>query len=210
MKHEPNYEWEDSLGNWTPVKVDLKTGVVTDCEKGFQYTARWSQIEKERNTRPYDTFTPKGIVEGYDLGLSGEVHAAYDALTDKYAWVEPKGDDKWDAVMTEDAWSTLINHPEVRGAYEWTWDGDSLGVADDPVNDPKHYGQGTIEAIEYIEDFLTQEEYIGFLRGNVAKYMHRFRYKGKSLEDLKKARWYLNRLIDVFEYGFEQEYTPKF
>lgn len=70
----------------------------------------------------------------------------------------------------------------------------------DAVNNPSHYGQGTIEAIEYIEDFLTTEEYIGFLRGNVAKYMHRWRYKNGK-EDLAKANWYLDRLREVMERG---------
>jgi len=69
----------------------------------------------------------------------------------------------------------------------------------DNVNNPSHYGQGTIEAIEYIKDFLTTEEYIGYLRGNIAKYLHRWRFKGKALEDLKKARWYLNALIDTID-----------
>jgi len=42
----------------------------------------------------------------------------------------------------------------------------------DPVNRPSHYGQGKIEAIDYIQDFLTREEFVGYLRGNIAKYMH--------------------------------------
>jgi hypothetical protein len=68
----------------------------------------------------------------------------------------------------------------------------------DKVNSPPHYGQGTIECIEYIEDFLNQDEFIGYLRGNIAKYMHRFRYKN-GIEDLKKAQWYLGRLIKEME-----------
>jgi hypothetical protein len=68
----------------------------------------------------------------------------------------------------------------------------------DNVNNPSHYGQGKIEAIEYISDFLTEEEYQGFLRGNIAKYLHRFPYKN-GIEDLKKARWYLERLIEEVE-----------
>jgi len=68
----------------------------------------------------------------------------------------------------------------------------------DNVNNPSHYGKGDIEAIEYIEDFLTEEEYIGYLRGNIAKYLHRWRYKN-GLEDLKKAQWYQNRLIQTME-----------
>ena len=68
----------------------------------------------------------------------------------------------------------------------------------DMVNSPAHYGSGRIECIEYIEDFLTTEEYIGYLRGNIAKYLHRFRYKN-GLEDLKKAEWYLKRLSEIVE-----------
>lgn len=68
----------------------------------------------------------------------------------------------------------------------------------DNVNNPPHYGSGKIECIEYIEDFLTPEEYIGYLRGNIAKYLHRWRYKN-GLEDLKKATWYLDRLAELEE-----------
>ena len=64
----------------------------------------------------------------------------------------------------------------------------------DNVNKPAHYGKGKIECIEYIQDFLTTEEYIGYLRGNIAKYLHRWRYKNKQ-EDLLKSQWYLERLI---------------
>lgn len=64
----------------------------------------------------------------------------------------------------------------------------------DTVNRPPHYGQGDIECIDYIKDILTDEELIGYYRGNVAKYLHRWRYKN-GLEDLKKARWYLEALI---------------
>ena len=68
----------------------------------------------------------------------------------------------------------------------------------DIVNQPKHYGQGDIECITYIEDFLSDDEYTGYLRGNIAKYLHRWRYKN-GVEDLKKARWYLEALIQQQE-----------
>lgn len=71
-------------------------------------------------------------------------------------------------------------------------------MATDNVNRPSHYGQGKIESIEYIYDMLTTEEFIGYLRGNIAKYMHRWRYKN-GLEDLKKACVYLDWLIQVEE-----------
>jgi hypothetical protein len=68
----------------------------------------------------------------------------------------------------------------------------------DMVNSPAHYGQGKIECIEYIEDFLSPDEYIGYLRGNIAKYNHRWRYKN-GLEDLRKAEWYHKRLLAFME-----------
>ena len=52
--------------------------------------------------------------------------------------------------------------------------------------------------IDYIEDFLSYEEYVGYLRGNIAKYLHRWRYKN-GIQDLKKAEWYGGRLIKLQE-----------
>jgi len=71
---------------------------------------------------------------------------------------------------------------------------DNIEDVEDYVNSPLHYGQGTIECIKYIEDFLSKDEYTGYLRGNIAKYLHRWRYKN-GVEDLKKAQWYLEALV---------------
>jgi ribosomal protein L35AE/L33A len=60
----------------------------------------------------------------------------------------------------------------------------------DRVNHPKHYNFGTIEVIDAIEDWG-----LGFHLGNVVKYVARAPHKGSELEDLKKARWYLERKI---------------
>ena len=78
------------------------------------------------------------------------------------------------------------------------WDMDKMTKTYDAVNSPPHYGKGKIECIDYIEDFLSKEEYTGYLRGNIAKYLHRWRYKN-GLEDLKKAQWYGARLIKLEE-----------
>ena len=65
----------------------------------------------------------------------------------------------------------------------------------DMVESPPHYNNGSIECIEAIEAMLSKDEYIGYLRGNALKYMWRFRYKSKPFEDLRKARWYEERLM---------------
>jgi len=72
------------------------------------------------------------------------------------------------------------------------------GTIKDNVNSPSHYGNGSIECIDYIKDSLNDDEYQGYLRGNIAKYLHRFPYKN-GVEDLKKAQVYLGWLIEHVE-----------
>lgn len=66
---------------------------------------------------------------------------------------------------------------------------------DDTVNKPKHYNHGEIECLDYLKDNMDTQMYLGYLEGNTKKYLHRWRYKGKPLEDLQKAQFYLGRLI---------------
>jgi len=68
----------------------------------------------------------------------------------------------------------------------------------DNVDKPSHYNTGKIECIEAIEEALTDEEIRGYFKGNCLKYLWREQYKN-GLEDLKKARWYIDRLIKRLE-----------
>ena len=70
----------------------------------------------------------------------------------------------------------------------------------DMVNHPKHYTSGKIEVIKNMEDQLTPEEYRGYIKGQVIKYITRERHKN-GLEDLEKAYWYLGRLINYLKKG---------
>ena len=71
----------------------------------------------------------------------------------------------------------------------------------DAINKPPHYNQGSIECIEYLKDNLG-DGFPDYLDGNIKKYLHRWRYKNAPIEDLRKARWYLDRLIqEVNENG---------
>ena len=112
---------------------------------------------------------------GFEIG---EIVEITDLFDDHYYAKDTEGE--WWAVIDEDlSPKDTLSNPDM-------------------VNNPAHYGSGRIECIEYIEDFLTTEEFIGYLRGNIAKYLHRFRYKN-GIEDLKKAEWYLGRLTEVME-----------
>lgn len=68
----------------------------------------------------------------------------------------------------------------------------------DPIEKPSHYTAGGIECIDYIRSCLGAVAFQGYCAGNVIKYVHRYRHKN-GLEDLKKARVYLNWLIESAE-----------
>lgn len=68
---------------------------------------------------------------------------------------------------------------------------------DDPVNNPGHYNKGGLEVINVIDVYARYNYY----RGNAIKYLCRADYKGHKLQDLKKARWYIDREIKKLEEG---------
>lgn len=72
---------------------------------------------------------------------------------------------------------------------------DKQSDAVDMVNSPPHYNQTGIECIHAISA-ATGDGFKYYLQGNIMKYLWRFDYKEKPVEDLEKARWYLDKLIE--------------
>jgi aspartyl/asparaginyl beta-hydroxylase (cupin superfamily) len=70
----------------------------------------------------------------------------------------------------------------------------------DKIN-PDYYKNKAIETIEVIKNELTSDEFRGYLKGQIFKYLARHRLKN-GFEDLKKAQWYMNYLVKFEE---EQE-----
>lgn len=62
-----------------------------------------------------------------------------------------------------------------------------------------HYDRGQIQPIDFIESNFTPDEYRGYLKGQVIKYISRYRYKGVPIQDLTKAQVYLNWLREFEE-----------
>jgi hypothetical protein len=94
----------------------------------------------------------------------------------------------------------FMKYKDIRDALNAEVVSDEIvDVINDVVNSPPHYKTGGIEAIEGIEASMGPEAYAGYLKGNIMKYMWRYERKGKPIEDLKKARWYLDRLIGLRE-----------
>lgn len=85
---------------------------------------------------------------------------------------------------------SYINANSVEDLYDVTTDIKPNKISN-AINHPSHYNRGKIEVIDFIED-----QGLSFHLGNVVKYIARAGHKGNKLEDLKKARWYLDRYID--------------
>ena len=63
------------------------------------------------------------------------------------------------------------------------------------INKPSHYNRKNVEAIKAIEASMSEIEFLGYLKGNVEKYLWRYAYKNTPSQDLKKAQWYLSKMI---------------
>ena len=88
--------------------------------------------------------------------------------------------------------STWDNEDAFDGYYGGSED--YVQKANDSVFSPTHYTAGKYEVIDVIEDWN-----LNFRLANTVKYIARHEHKGKPLEDLKKALWYLQREIDKHE-----------
>jgi hypothetical protein len=72
-------------------------------------------------------------------------------------------------------------------------------MSNNNVDHPSHYNQSGIECIEAIKATLG-DSYQDYCKGNVMKYLWRYKYKN-GIEDLKKARWYLDSMIKDLDDG---------
>jgi ribosomal protein L24 len=126
------------------------------------------------------------IIRGFDAGSSGIVLA--EQISDGCYMVRliPRIDGKARTAVAEE---------EIEFAKVPTCE-----TPNDPINRPAHYTTGKIECIDLIEAAGNLE---GFCIGNTMKYLYRWKHKN-GIEDLKKARWYLDRFITWAE---KQEVT---
>lgn len=89
-------------------------------------------------------------------------------------------------------------------AYRELFETPKPETENDNVNHPSHYTQGSIECIDAIEASMEPAEFRGAMKANIIKYLWRYEYKN-GLEDLKKARFYLERMITSYEKDIGKE-----
>ena len=68
----------------------------------------------------------------------------------------------------------------------------------DNVNHPNHYNSYSREVIDTLQGSMTPDEFKGYLKGNIMKYVTRYQFKN-GVEDLKKAKWYVEKLTEVVD-----------
>lgn len=78
-----------------------------------------------------------------------------------------------------------------------------MSTHNDSVNHPDHYTMGGIETIDFIE-----AKRLGPERAHVVRYLSRAPFKGRAIEDLRKARFYLDRLIGRLETDLDNVIDP--
>ena len=75
-----------------------------------------------------------------------------------------------------------------------TKEGLKQSPSEDVVNRPNHYAPNGRDSFMHMKDQMGKEAFDGFLQGNVIKYVQRYQFKGKPVEDLEKAMFYLFHL----------------
>lgn len=128
-------------------------------------------------------------------------------------WEDVRGVPSWTSETVDSLYcpgrEALYHHHDKENDWvHWIVDPEE-GAPTDPINAPSHYTHGPVEVIEAIEAWG-----LGFRLGNVVKYVARADHKGNRLEDLRKARWYLDREISKTEGdqgipGLSSEEDPK-
>ncbi len=82
-------------------------------------------------------------------------------------------------------------------------------VKKDLVKAPQHYADRKYQTILVLQDTLSQEEFAGFLKGNAMKYLSRAGKKDASIQELNKAKVYLQWAIELEEHG-ELQIVPEY
>ena len=116
------------------------------------------------------------------MRLNDATPADWDRLRKQHPAIEKIGLEAW----------MKAAHDEDADLWE-----DEEEEEEDMVGAPKHYNSGNIECIDAIEESMSSHAFKGYLKGNCMKYLWRYDYKGKQVEDLQKAGWYLNKLTKM-------------
>ena len=132
----------------------------------------------------------KYLTESKQYKVTAETHSFFEIEDDLGDYLDiPKSDSIYDDSLYD--YEVFDKYPLSDNISYWK-------PTPDNVTSPSHYTNGNIETIDYLKDTLSKEQYEGFCRGNVLKYLSRYPHKN-GVEDLNKAKTYLEWLIESVE-----------
>ena len=147
-----------------------------------------------------ERFEMKNPVDEYILVTNKEIARKNYIDLNKYYKVVKKYDDGGISIYNPSTGNLLrLSRDDFALGYTFVNQVDKeekLKNEPDLVNHPSHYETGKFECIEVMEEALGRDVVKGFCIGNAFKYLYRAKRKN-GLEDLKKAQWYLNRVISM-------------
>ena len=155
-----------------------------------------SCIEKEEFTYPmwFESKTTKEVLR-FDGLSKGEVIVSKnkDFPVGFYSLnIEPHTSIVWKQIENPN----LATDKEIEQVINEEYEKDnSINKDKQDMINPSHYKKGGIEAIDYMKAKSTSEEFKGHLRLTALKYLSRYGQKDNELQELEKAKWYLDRLI---------------
>ena len=153
-------------------KQMMQVNKLTNGAKALQY------IRKNPNAKA------KEVAKATGVPISGVYQAVY--LQKKKAKSAKKPKSNWKLASVSTSKKSVYQKPSTLAPNAVM----SMALHADMVNHPPHYKAGGIETIDFIE-----AKNLGSNLGNVVKYVSRADLKGNKVEDLQKARWYLDRAI---------------
>ena len=204
-------DWLHTIGEWVVINNEIKSASPGDV-------GRLAYIKELLTSGEYDyrVATDKnGLINVKEKELNNIPQDKLDRYLDimKWSYAKYPGNGFKFKIHSKDYLNELLELEDAAGDKDWIpfsglVDGDEsedeimsekkVEYVVDNVNSPNHYTQGGIESIDYMKAKLSDEAFQGFLHGNVLKYISRSNYKN-GVEDLKKAQWYLNRLVSEIE-----------
>ena len=165
-------------------------------EVAFPRYGKVVTVMNEKDMVPYSDADEK-IVNGLIANMIG---SEYHGVKPMDEWSDDELNWAHDMMnkMTEktDSRTSLKGYGDIVSTEELQKPKAKTKKNDESVNHPSHYNTGSIEVIDFIEDLGLD---IGFCLGNAIKYISRAgkKDKEKTVEDIKKAQWYLSRWLDA-------------
>jgi hypothetical protein len=149
-----------------------------------------SKISARDYLLKYPTATTKAVIRATGVSAKTVYSVRWKLKQDEKDPVKDKANSERAKLLNVSVAGSLLPPKKIRMASSASITDKTEFIMPDPVNHPAHYTTGGIETIDFIE-----AKNLNYNLGNAVKYITRADHKGNRLQDLQKAKWYLEREI---------------